>query len=158
MKRKIIKEISPSDKTIFIGIDAFSKEAWKEINKKINRDQPTIIFGEGFFQYTSKKQRRLLAKKILPILNNGCLFFEDSIRYHPEFVLNRKIESGIKKVVKQSKSSNYLEKLSQKELTQELKSYGFNVKRISPIFIRTKNPFFKNFRTWVLTRKCNSAN
>ena len=154
MKKRIIKQIRPNDKTKYIAGDAFSSDTWKKIKKLIDPKQPTIVFGEGFFIYTTKDQRKKIAKEILPLIGKGgCLFFEDSIRYHPEWKLDSKLQSGINGIIQTSKSVNYNQKISQEELTQEWKSYGFQVTRRPAIYIKTNEDVAKKFRTWVLSLK-----
>jgi len=154
IKQKIAKEINPSDSTIYIAGDIFLSNTWERIKKHINPKQPTIIFGEGFFIYTTKEQRVMLAKEILPLTGNeGCLFFEDSLRYHPEWDLTNNTQKGIKGILQTSKSKAYSEKISQEELTKEWESYGFKVERRTPIYVKANSDIAKKLKTWVLKQR-----
>ena len=161
LKKGIVREINPNLNTRYISGNVFEEKTWKNIKDKLKKE-PTIIFCEGVMMYTSKKQRDFLFKQIKEILNKnkGFFFFEDSLRFHPEFKEDEKFKLFQRRISSLSKNKEYEQKISQTQLIRELESYGFEVKRkstnmdLSTIdFDQEGKDIIKKFKMFILTPK-----
>jgi len=157
-KKKIVSKINPLRKVTYISGEIFEDSTWEKIQKHLVK-RPTVVFCEGFMQYTNPQKRKYLTKKILPIIQGGGIwFFEDSLTFHPEFSNIselRALSERMKRISKNKQLTNYI---TQEDLTKELESYGLNIQR-KPSFNEISSPDYSqegkivlgNFKNWILT-------
>lgn len=162
VKEKLINKIfkGKNNNTSYIAGDIFTNLVWRKISRELLKGR-IGIFAEGFMQYTNKKQRAFLLKKIKVILikNKGSFFFEDSLTFHPEFPNTATFKDLTKKMSQISGNNNLLKYISQEDLTKEFKDFGFKIKRIkaySNLMSKSYNTkeakfIIKNFKHWQLS-------
>ncbi len=160
-KRNLNEKINPDILIEYVPGNIFDKKLWDEIAEKLQQG-PVIIFSEGFMLYTSEKERNTLAEYVKEILEEygGYFVFEDSTRFHPEFIQYPNFRPFFEKLSKSSKRD--MGAVSQEDMTAEWENRGFKVERINedlPLSSQDKLPELageielikKNYRMWKLS-------
>jgi hypothetical protein len=160
-KKSLNQKINPDTQIEYVPGNIFDEESWDEIAAKL-RPGSVVIFSEGFMLYTSEKERDTLAKYVKRILgeHGGYFVFEDSTRFHPEFIQYPNFRQFFEKLSNSSKRD--MQAVSQEDMTAEWEDRGFKVERIAedlPLSSEEKLPELseeidlikKNYKMWKLS-------
>jgi hypothetical protein len=158
-KKELNKKLNVDIDLRYVAGNLFEKETWENIEKNLDPGK-VLIFSEGFMLYmSSEDDRTKLAENFKGILEShgGYFIFDDSLRYHPEFLIDPDVKDFLGKLIKG-------ETVEQDELTKEWEERGFVVERIpedSELSCENKFPDKKNeiallkkhFKLWKLSLK-----
>lgn len=160
-KREINHALNPDLPIDYVPGNIFEQAAWEKINASLNSG-PVVIFSEGFMLYTSKNERELLANYVRPILeaHGGYFVFEDSTRFHPEFIKYPGFRPFFEKLAQSSQRD--MGAVSQEDMMREWLDRGFKVERIAEdlsLSSESKLPALKeeielikaNYKMWKLS-------
>lgn len=128
-KKKINDYLQPDLKIEYVAGDIYAETTWKQVSKYL-LPGPVAIFSEGFMLYSSETERDTLARFVRLILEShgGYYFFEDSTRFHPEFIGLQNFKEFFEKLEKMS--NRKLDSISQEKMTEEWERRGFKIERI----------------------------
>lgn len=155
-KSNIIKSIKQKSNYTILSGNLLKDSTWKKINN-ILLSEKTALFSEGFMQYLSKEERKFVFLKIHYILKklDGIFFFDDSPKYHKDNLILNNLSTKMRTISKNNEISSYI---SQEDLTKEILSYGFKIKRFSVVKRLVSNELDKSgkivmnkYKFWILS-------
>lgn len=160
-KKEVNAAINPEISVSYASGNIYNSVAWEEIASQL-KDGSVVIFSEGFMLYSTKEERDILANEAKSILekHGGYFMFEDSTRFHPEFIDHPNFKPFFDKLAQVSNRG--LGAISQEDMTEEWLQRGFDVDRISEnvhLSIESKLPEFseeielvkENYKMWKLS-------
>ncbi len=162
-KREINTTLNPDLPIAYAPGNVYDHEVWVDIESKL-KEGPILVFSEGFMLYTTKAERDKLSDEVKLLLENhgGHFMFEDSTRFHPEFISHPNFKPFFDKL---SQGSNRdLGAISQEEMTREWEERGFVVERVPedvdlssedqlPELVEEIDLIKKNYKMWKLSLK-----
>lgn len=160
-KKEINKVLEPEASISYAAGNVYEEKTWEKIKSGLNSG-PVVIFSEGFMLYTSKDERMRLANLVRDVLekHGGYFMFEDSTRFHPEFIQHPNFKPFFDKLSKSSQRD--LGPITQEDLTKEWEEAGFVIERIPedvPLASEVKLPELagdidlvkKSYKMWKLS-------
>lgn len=165
-KQELYDEVGQGLPVIYVPGNIYEKETWDEIEVKL-ADGPVVIFSEGFMLYSTAQERDKLANLVRPILqkHGGYFVFEDSTRFHPEFIEYPNFRPFFDKLAKSSQRD--MGAVSQEDMAKEWEDRGFKIERVPeniPLSSESKLPDLAdeitlikdNYKMWKLSLRQTS--
>ncbi|RLG14521.1 MAG: hypothetical protein DRN66_01795 [Candidatus Nanohalarchaeota archaeon] len=163
LKKEIVDKIKNKKKINinYVSGNILEADTWTEI-KKYLKDEPIVIFCEGFMQYLYLKEWNILAKFIGEFLDhyNGFFLYEDSMKYHPELHSKPETINFLKNMSLFGKTSAPKRIISQERITSFWQKRKFIIDRIPMITKLSSNEYsleskkmLNSFKMWKILKK-----